>query len=443
MNSATSDFLNASRWVAAFFVVFGHVYKICNVQDQYVIHSSLLFHAANFFSGFGHIAVTVFFVISGFLVGGRTILIFENNGFRVIDYFVNRFSRIYTVLIPALIIGGILDLAGITIFNLSGIYSHPDQFYTNPFGNDITKHLSVGIFVGNLIQMQTIMVSSLGSNGPLWSLANEWWYYVLFGFFMIAYRPGRMLTRVVAGGAIATMAIALPLTISLWFVIWGIGAGLALLDRYWAGWPFLAGTAMAAVCLIAVRWANNWLMYRGVTTNVAIDFTMDLVVALGFSAALVCAKNLKQPLKFGSVHRLLASFSYTVYLVHFPAMMFAVALMKDVLDVGFLRQPSVGALIYMGVLLVILYGYAWIFAAFTEAHTNVVRSRLGLVIAALFYQREYISPSEASVGVVRMVTLRASVQTAVSRLRWAARGQLALSKREFGRRLMDLSRRPR
>jgi len=42
-----------------------------------------------------------------------------------------------------------------------------------------------------------------------------------------------------------------------------------------------------------------------------------------------------------------------------------------------------------------------------------------------------------------MVTLRASVQTAVSRLRWAARGQLALSKREFGRRLMDLSRRPR
>jgi peptidoglycan/LPS O-acetylase OafA/YrhL len=75
---------------------------------------------------------------------------------------------------------------------------------------------------------------------------------------------------------------------------------------------------------------------------------LDLVVALGYSVALVCAKNLKQRRKFGSLHRALASFSYTIYLVHFPAMVFLAAFMKDVLDIGFVRQPTVATMVYAG-----------------------------------------------------------------------------------------------
>ena len=55
----------------------------------------------------------VFFVISGFLVGGRTILNLHDKGFGIIDYLVHRFSRIYTVLILALIVRFILDRLGI------------------------------------------------------------------------------------------------------------------------------------------------------------------------------------------------------------------------------------------------------------------------------------------------------------------------------------------
>ena len=119
-------------------------------------------------------------------------------------------------------------------------------------------------------------------------------------------------------------------------------------------------------------------------------FAMDLAVALGYSAMLVCAKNLKGPGKFWLIHRGLASFSYTVYLVHFPAMVFVAAFMKSVLDIGFGRQPTVAAMIYAGALLVILYGYAWIFAALTEVHTNAVRSRLSAVIPAVFYRTAFL-----------------------------------------------------
>jgi peptidoglycan/LPS O-acetylase OafA/YrhL len=167
-----------------FLVVVGHVYSISIANYHHVGHPNLLLRGVSFFGAFGYMGVIVFFVISGFLVGGRAIVNFKERGFSIRDYFVHRFSRIYTVLIPALIVGLMLDWVAIAFFNTSGIYNHPEYFYTNSFGNDITKHLGFITFVGNVLQLQKIVVSSLGSNGPLWSLANEWWYYPKSGSWL-------------------------------------------------------------------------------------------------------------------------------------------------------------------------------------------------------------------------------------------------------------------
>ncbi len=389
MNSGTSAFLNASRWIAAFFVVFGHVFKV-SIDYHDIVNPSLALRALHFVSGFGHISVIVFFVISGYLVGGRTLLSTKTKMFRASDYFIHRFSQIYTVFIPALIVGFILDQVGIEFFNASGIYTHPDpQFYTNPFGINMSKHLSFHTFVGNLMQLQTITVSSLGSNGPLWSLANEWWYYILFGFFMVACRPGPVLVRLATAGAILGMLIFLPLAISLWFVVWGIGVGVAVLDGYRSGWRPYIGATVAVVCFVAVRWADTHLINLGEAGDLAKNFGMDVVVALGYSAVLICAKNLKK-LRNVETHRILSSFSYTIYLVHFPAIVLIVAVLNDKFNIGFNRQPTFTAMAYVAALLVILYAYSWIFAAFTEAHTNIVRSRLSLVISNLLYRANFL-----------------------------------------------------
>jgi peptidoglycan/LPS O-acetylase OafA/YrhL len=383
MHTSTSNFLNASRWVAAFLVVLFHVYDISFMTPpgtDFGLLFGFFIKGLHFFAGFGHAAVTVFFVVSGFLVGGRNILSIKEKGFDIREYFTHRFSRIYVVFIPALIFGFLIDCLGIKLFNDSGIYNHPDHFYTNPFGNNIADHMSLEIFAGNVMQLQTIIVSSLGSNGPLWSLANEWWYYVAFGFGLAMYHTTRMIIRIISGGIILGLVIFLPLTISLWFTIWAIGAGAAVLDRYWAGRRFLFGATIAIVCFTAVRWIDSRHM---LSSGMGTSFAVDLTVALGYSAALVCAKNLKMPRKSWALHRTLASFSYTVYLVHFPAMIFVAAIMKDVFNVEFLRLPSVSAIIYAGALLTILYVYAWIFSVFTEAHTDAVRLGLSRLISAL------------------------------------------------------------
>ena len=65
---------------------------------------------------------------------------------------------------------------------------------------------------------------------------------------MVACRRGPMLVRFASGGVILGMIIVLPLAISLWFVVWGIGVGVAVLDRYWSGWRFYIGATVAIVC---------------------------------------------------------------------------------------------------------------------------------------------------------------------------------------------------
>jgi peptidoglycan/LPS O-acetylase OafA/YrhL len=199
-----------------------------------------------------------------------------------------------------------------------------------------------------------------------------------------------MLTRVVASCAILAIITVLPLKISLWFVLWCLGVAVAVLDCYWRGWSFTTGATLLVVCLIAARWIEPRLWTMGVATGLATNFALDLVVALSYAIVLLCAKNLTDRLKFRSLHRALASFSYTVYLVHFPAMVFLAAFMNDALDIGFTRQPDVATMVYGGTLLAMIYGYAWVFAKLTEAHTDTVRSRLSLLVPPLFYRTRQV-----------------------------------------------------
>src|SRR6202030_1593882 len=92
------------------------------------------------------------------------------------------------------------------------------------FGSVIPRsQITPGIFLGNLFFVQTILCRTFGSNGPLWSLANEFWYYVLFPLGLFAglawakYSPRR----------------AISLTIPAFFVAAFVGSGVLLGFMIW------------------------------------------------------------------------------------------------------------------------------------------------------------------------------------------------------------------
>lgn len=72
MNKEFSAFWDMSRWVAAFMVLIAHVRHYVLADYGEIEHPDFFIKVAYFFTDLGHERVMVFFVISGFLVGGMT-----------------------------------------------------------------------------------------------------------------------------------------------------------------------------------------------------------------------------------------------------------------------------------------------------------------------------------------------------------------------------------
>ncbi len=372
---ATSQFLDLSRWLAAFIVVLSHVRSLVLVNyGEVSFRPALPVKMLYFAAGLGHMAVVVFFVISGFLVGGGTIIKAAQGRFSLVDYALHRFVRIYLVLLPALVFGLLLDKAGCSYFNNSGIYTGHAASRIWSIDYSIAGRLGFGAVLGNLASLQTIVVPPLGSNGPLWSLANEWWYYVLFACALSYFYLQARSLRLICGVAVAAIVALFPLAITLWFTIWLLGAGVATLAQRWRGWPAPFGITVLLLIVLIERVVLQRMDSSNAPPSLWLQFLLDATLALGFSLALLCARNGRWAI--GGLHQFLASFSYTVYLVHFPAMVFIVAVCADVTGFGIGMQPNAVGFAFLAALIVLLYLYAWSLASLTEFRTVQVRRRL-------------------------------------------------------------------
>ena len=156
------------RFLAAFAVLLGHTRSFVFAPYGNLDGDSqgILTAVAFLTMRFGHHAVLFFFVISGFLVGGRMLERLRLGSFDEKSY-VDRATRIMVPLVPVLCATALVQVL---------------------IGNSI-DWIS---FLGNLFSLQRVLVSSFGDNLPLWSLAYEVWFYILalgFAFVFTGRRP--------------------------------------------------------------------------------------------------------------------------------------------------------------------------------------------------------------------------------------------------------------
>ena len=156
-----------------------------------------LFYA---WTGLGREAVMVFFVLSGFLVGGAVMR--AGPAFDWRTYAIARLSRLWVVLVPALLLTAALDTCVASSWPsiLSGSHYADWQSGPSPQGLYAKDWLTA---LGNLLFLQTLVVPVFGTNTPLWSLANESWYYLWFPLAASAAGAlgGRASWRIAAGVA--------------------------------------------------------------------------------------------------------------------------------------------------------------------------------------------------------------------------------------------------
>src|ERR1700691_4713875 len=203
--------------------MWGHLRTLFFVDFKHVSRPSQLLKGIYFFTGFGSEAVLVFFVLSGFLISSAILGRRASETWSWRDYAIDRASRLYVVLIPGLFFGLLWDKLGSSIFASTGIYSHPLDNFAFAI---VHTRMGIGTFLGNMFFLQTIVVPTFGSNGPLWSLANEFWYYILFPLALgagIAWKKRFILGALAFTILAALVAVFVGWQILAGFIIWLAG----------------------------------------------------------------------------------------------------------------------------------------------------------------------------------------------------------------------------
>lgn len=256
--------------------------------------------------------------------------------------------------------------------NESELYTDPSKYNTISLTNPLNTSLDVVTFAGNMLQLQGIKVSVLGSNTPLWSLAYEWWYYIIFLFAGMVCLSSKKI-RYIAATATFIIISLLPYKVLLWGSIWLLG----LAAYKWSESQFLRPKPLLAIIIFLIALGISRLSHNTENTliqeSVMLEFIRDFALGVAFSICLISMRMIKDEFVFYDLHRRLAELSYTAYLTHFPLMIFVCAFLAQAYGIPVRQQPDFIGLSYFFSLSFILIAYSFIFWYLTERNTKKIR----------------------------------------------------------------------
>jgi peptidoglycan/LPS O-acetylase OafA/YrhL len=258
--TTASILLDATRGIAAVLVLLEHWRNLFFVDFPQVQGHRALVSIWYLLCSAGHQAVVVFFVLSGYLISGSVFRAFKQENWSWAQYLTHRLVRLWIALLPALILGACWDRLGIFSNEAPAMYSGANF---NHVAAHVGNALSAKDFVGNIAFLQTIVVPAFGSNGSLWSLANEFWYYILFP--LAACVLGRVYKKAaqvaLCGLLLCGLVISLPKAILFCFPVWLLGAALhAIGTKPTALWPRLVASLVYAVVFLVLQF---WIAEGG------------------------------------------------------------------------------------------------------------------------------------------------------------------------------------
>jgi peptidoglycan/LPS O-acetylase OafA/YrhL len=282
-------------------------------------------------------AVAVFFVLSGFVIRYVTRLKYATMG----EYWVDRASRIYSVVLPAVAFTIAVDLIA--------YFTNP-RYYLANWGDSISQpwlRILTNLTFTSQLWSQSI---ALFSNGPFWSLSYECFYYVIYGcvFYLVGVKRGLWAAAIILLGGIHIF-----LLLPLWLL------GCVLYELYTRlsernGWRLHAVFAVVAAAGIAA-WrpvvATIFSLKGGLTrlfwahhhAPINLHWTLDYY-RVGLPAAflllwgLLAAQSIRLNERSSGARavRLLSEGTFPLYLFHFPIYVLIAALIPyDHANAGF------------------------------------------------------------------------------------------------------------
>lgn len=299
MSAATSSLLDALRILSAAIVFASHCAQFWNARL-----SALLEPLA-------HASVVVFFVLSGYVVTYSTS---SKLGKGAGHYAVARLSRLYSIVAPALALTALLAIAGTALA--------PAFHAQLARGFDALRYLLTALFLQNVWTFS----ASPPTNGPLWSLSYEFWYYVLFGCALFV-RPARA-----RACTLALVMLAAGPDILLLMPCWIAGAAICVgrpaLDARLTHPRIALASGLVLVASSVLAMPPLPLPLGSSALRFSAAFLTDWVTALGVATVIAAFSALRPrapaPRAIAWLRRA-GDLTFPLYLFHFPMIVFVTA----------------------------------------------------------------------------------------------------------------------
>lgn len=297
------------------FSVYLDLIRVAAALVVYLTHSGLIIDDKVPLGTYGHSAVVVFFVLSGYVVA--FVVDQKERDWRT--YAASRLSRVYSVVVPALIVTVLADAIG---------RAHDTTLYTYPWDQFAVRTTAA---LAMLNEFWFIAITPY-SNVPYWSIAYESWFYLLFGLW--TYAPARWRWTLAA----ALLLLVGP-KIAILFPLWLAGVALyhwrAVRPRHqsWA-WVLLSVSWLGIVWLHlsgffdvsygwTKAWLGDWLFVQMAFSKFFVgDYLLASFVVMNFLAMQTLAPVMGGwLLPAARPVAAVASVTFTLYLTHQPLML--------------------------------------------------------------------------------------------------------------------------
>jgi len=345
ISKTNSSILNLVRFLCCQGVVVGHALGFLHISHRYV-------------GGLASYCVLLFFILSGFLISYSLLNKLKNQPeYNFWSFFKDRFFRIYPPFLGALIVVVLLDFT-------SGYLT----------GADLSIKMYMKNFMLNIFQLQGFPVANIlyyqygldffyfrhfGSNFPLWTISIEWWLYMFYGFFIFYFTKAKFIN------ATHWMILIFLLITPVYYLFVSTRMEKGLTAFWFLGTLITYGfirssdsskkNTVSLVTSVILILSGMYGYYALGYNGAALLFFMGLFTLMMFSNGNYHWFNRR----LSKVSETLASYSYSLYLVHYPIMVFILVVFKPNDDiVGFI------------VLLVVSNIAAYLFARIFEANSK-------------------------------------------------------------------------
>ena len=329
MNKTASIYLDLIRFLSAILVFLAHA-KYNRFDGEWLKSVGDL--------GLGHDAVIIFFVLSGFIIAYIT----SRKESTLVNYSKRRLARLYSVVVPALVLTLVLDYFGKSI--------NPDMYVGVQYqASDPIYRLFANLFFINELWFNSWRAFS---NGPFWSLSYEFWYYVIFAswFFFSHYKRWILtaLAMLIAGPKIL---ILLPIWI-MGVVAFHLSSRITI-NNFAA--LFFAVTPLIVYILIREAGLQKYLLSLTIETlgfdfvyedlkwsrRFLSDYIVGGLVSIHLIGMISLSKSFSFPSFLEKVIRYFAGMTFAFYLFHYPFLQFFGSFLNEGVAIVVLTSISI------------------------------------------------------------------------------------------------------